>query len=126
MTIKLFIFKIIMNMKQTIEQMIKTLFITQNSSETIKTIIDNNVMDFDRLVILIFNDLDNIKEEEMLVFLSRSIGEICIKKKVLLDIENQLKNLSSNDELNSLKKKFIRKILVAIRKKFSHCLHDNP
>ncbi len=97
----------------------------QNCSELIKQIIDDNIMDCNGMIARIFNDLINIAEEK-LVFLSKLIGEICIKKKVLFDLKDQFKTLSDNDQLNSSKKRFIGKILSAIGKKFAHCLHDHP
>ena len=111
-------------METKLDGIIKHLLVGQNFSDFIKNILHENTMNFDELLTQIINNVNVIEEAERFLILTELIVEICIKRKKFFNLENLLTIVLDKDESNSLKKRFIKKVLTGIGKNVSHRLHD--
>lgn len=90
------------------EQLLERLFIVDDYQRHITEMIDNEIIDYGRTILLIFNQAQKSSSLIKLDELSRLLAEICVKEQSLKYVEDKM-NLVFNEESNSTCKVFMRK-----------------
>jgi hypothetical protein len=83
------------------ESIVQKLILMDNCSELIKEIVNDEILDFNDMVIRIYDNIHKIQNNEKLEFLTKLIAEISIKKKSLSIIEDQINIYLNNETIPS-------------------------
>jgi hypothetical protein len=103
-------------MRGKIKHIVQKLIVMNNVAQFLEQIVFDQTIDFNEMVMAIFNDIDEINSQEKSLHLSKFIAGYTINKKCLSGLEN-LVGLMVNDEPNAVRKQFMKKILIEISKK---------
>lgn len=98
-------------MEHKIEDIFMKLIVIDNYSELINQLLmDNQSMEFSKIVRCVINHLEQMKNPTKIEQLAGLIGQLCYQHQTLKYINEQIISLG-DDEENSLKKKFIKMVL---------------
>jgi len=86
----------------------------------LKQLILEEMIEFQEIIVQIFNIIDQVQGDQHVISLSKIVAEVCLKKRNLCPIQKQLE--LCKDQMDFLKKNFVKKILGELGKK--QCFHQ--
>ncbi|CAF1436947.1 unnamed protein product [Rotaria magnacalcarata] len=100
-------------MESKIESMLEKIILTDDHSELINELVNDKSIELNKMMSCILNHISNIQNQIHIQQLAQIIARQCFKKKSLGDIGPYVNSMIDNEE-NSLKKTFIKKVLMEI------------
>ncbi|CAF4101235.1 unnamed protein product [Rotaria magnacalcarata] len=105
--------ELVLNMESKIESMLEKIILTDDHSELINELVNDKSIELNKMMSCILNHISNIQNQIHIQQLAQIIARQCFKKKSLGDIGPYVNSMIDNEE-NSLKKTFIKKVLMEI------------
>jgi len=95
-----------------IEKIIEQLVTTEDSSQLLKQLIEEDLIELKKILMYIFDHIGQIKNETKIKYLAQVIAQTSFKKKCLNIINDQLNSIDNNES----KQMFVRKMFIEISK----------
>ena len=103
-------------METKLEKMLEKLILINDPSKLIEELEADKSIEFNKVICCVLDHVIQIQNQEKIQYLAQFIGRTCFEKKCLVNIDHQVNSLDSSEE-NSLKRIFIKKILIEIGKR---------